>query len=180
MPLSSVEALEPALNTVWPTFREQLPRQMLRRLGLQPRGTEEDGAFVTAIFGFLSASKAPYEQFFFDWRGGTASLARAARSPAAGFYASEAFRPVADAMEAYTASADANLDHAYFARETPRTMLIEDMEAIWAPIAESDDWSLFQATLAEIGQMREAYGVGCSGLARGSLPLRGKGGPGTG
>ena len=41
----------------------------------------------------------------------------------------------------------------------PRTMLIEEVEAIWAPIAESDDWSLLQKTLAEIAQMREAYGI---------------------
>lgn len=159
VPLSSVEALEPALNTVWPIFREQLPRQMLRRLGLVSRGTETDGELVTTIFGFLSASQAPYEQFFFDWRGGMASLERAARSPSATHYAGDAFRPVADRLEAYAASADAHLDHVYFARETPRTMLIEEMEAIWAPIAESDDWSLFHATLAEIAQMREAYGV---------------------
>lgn len=159
VPLSSVEALEPALNTVWPIFREQLPRQMLRRLGLEPLGTETDGELVTTIFRFLSASQAPYEQFFFDWRGGMASLERAARSPSAAHYASDAFRPVADRFEAYAASADAHLDHAYFARLRPRTMLIEEMEAIWAPIAENDDWSLFHAALAEIAQMREAYGV---------------------
>lgn len=32
VPLSSIEALEPALNTIWPIFREQMPAQMLRRL----------------------------------------------------------------------------------------------------------------------------------------------------
>src|SRR5690606_10956971 len=141
LPLSSIEALEPALNTVWPAFRTQLPRQILRRLGLEERDTEQDGALVTALFGFLAASRAPYEQFFFDWRGGAASSERAARSPAAEFYTSDAFRPVADLLEAYGPSGNANLDHAYFARPRPRTMLIEEMEAIWAPIAEHDDWS---------------------------------------
>lgn len=159
LPLSSIEKLEPALNTVWPTFREELPRQILRRLGLVPRDTESDGAFVTTLFGFLSASKAPYEQFYFDWRGGHLSAERAARSPSAAHYASEAFRPVADAMEAYAPTADVNLDHAYFARSTPRTMLIDEMEAIWAPIAEADDWSAFHSALAEIAQMRQAYGI---------------------
>jgi hypothetical protein len=38
-------------------------------------------------------------------------------------------------------------------------MLLDDMEAIWAPIAERDDWRLFHETLAEIAEMREAYGV---------------------
>ena len=159
LPLSSIEALEPALNTIWPQFRAELPRQILRRLGLVPTDTESDGAFVTSLFGFLSASQAPYEQFFFDWRGGSVSAERAARSPSASFYASDAFRPIADALEAYAPAVDVNLDHPYFARRTPRTMLIDEMEAIWAPIADGDDWTLFQSTLAEIAEMREAYGI---------------------
>jgi len=36
-------------------------------------------------------------------------------------------------------------------------MLIEEVEAIWAPIAERDDWSAFHAKLADIEIMREAY-----------------------
>lgn len=159
VPLASVERLEPALNTVWPVFREELPRQILRRLGLVPRDTETDGAFVTALFGFLAQSQAPYEQFFFDWRGGVLSAERAAKSPAAQFYASEAFRPVADGLERYAAAADVNLAHSYFARLTPRTMLIEEVEAIWAPIAERDDWSVLETTRKEIAQMRDAYSI---------------------
>ncbi|MCR6670620.1 protein adenylyltransferase SelO [Devosia ginsengisoli] len=159
LPLSSIEKLEPALNTVWPAFRTELPRQLLRRLGLKPHDTESDGAFVAELFGFLASSKAPYEQFFFDWRGGSLSAARAARSPSAGIYASEAFRPVANGLEQYGPADDVNLDHPYFAREKPRTMLIEDVEAIWAPIAESDDWGLFESTLAKIAEMRDAYGI---------------------
>ncbi len=159
VPLSSIERLEPVLNTVWPIFREELPRQMLRRLGLVPRDAESDNALVSALFGFLGASKAPYEQFFFDWRGGALSAERAAQSPSSELYASEAFRPLADLMEAYGPSDDVNLGHAYFARRTPRTMLIDEVEAIWAPIAEADDWGLFESTLSEIAQMRDAYGI---------------------
>ena len=159
LPLSSVEALEPVLNRIWPIFRAELPKAILKRLALKPRGEEADSAFVTALFGFMAASQVPYEQFFFDWRGGALSVERAARSPAAGFYATEAFLPIADALEAYKPAEDANLAHPYFARSKPRTMLIEEVEAIWAEIAERDDWGLFHTTLAEIADMREAHGV---------------------
>ena len=37
--------------------------------------------------------------------------------------------------------------------------LVDDVEAIWAPIAERDDWSAFEAKIAAIRQMGEAYGV---------------------
>ena len=60
-------------------------------------------------------------------------------------------------MAAHPRAANANLDHPYFAREMPRTMLIDEMEAIWAPIAEADDWSAFDQALGEIEEMREAY-----------------------
>jgi len=159
LPLSSLETLERALNTFWPHFRAALPRQMLYRFGLEPGGGESDGAFVTALLGFLGQSPIPYEQVFFDWRGGGLSAERAARSPFAEHYAHEDFRPVADLMQNYAPSAGVNLDHPYFSRETPRTMLIEEVEAIWAPIAERDDWSMVHETLDEIAQMREAHGI---------------------
>jgi len=39
------------------------------------------------------------------------------------------------------------------------TLLIEEVEAIWAPIAERDDWSALQATLEAIASMAEALGT---------------------
>jgi len=157
VPLSSIELLEPALNAFWPEFRLQLAAALLRRLGLKSAGEERDTSFAGALFPYLAESKAPYEQFFFDWRGGALSMERAARSPSAEIYAREDFRLIADLMEGFEPSASVNLEHPYFAREVPRTMLIEDVEAIWAPIAEADDWSRFEVTLEEIAGMSEAY-----------------------
>ncbi|MDB5506238.1 MAG: Selenoprotein and cysteine-containing s [Devosia sp.] len=157
VPVSEIPGLEAELNRFWPLFRRELAVAMLRRLGLASIGETEDAELVTAIFGFLSASELPYEQLFFDWRGGAASAERAARSPFAERYAVPEFQPIADALERFTPSASVNLDHPYFARQTPRTMLIEEMEALWTPIAVHDDWSPLEAALAEIEVMREAY-----------------------
>jgi serine/tyrosine/threonine adenylyltransferase len=38
-------------------------------------------------------------------------------------------------------------------------MLIDEVEALWAPIAGNDDWSAFAAKLAAIAEMAEAYGT---------------------
>ena len=38
-------------------------------------------------------------------------------------------------------------------------MLIDEVEAIWAPIAAADDWSLLSAKLDEIDRVAEAYGT---------------------
>ena len=36
-------------------------------------------------------------------------------------------------------------------------MLIDEVEAIWEPIAASDDWSALEAKLETIGAIRDAY-----------------------
>ena len=108
---------------------------------------------------FLIDTKTPFEQFFFDWFGGRASEKRAAVSPSAEFYAAENFEPVFATIAAHGTAPGPRLDHAYFSREKPCTMLIDEVEALWEPIADGDDWSAFDAKLADIALMREAYGI---------------------
>ena len=129
------------------------------RLGLASAGEERDAALVRAFWGFLDASRAPFERAFFDWRGGPAARERAAASPSAALYDGPAFAPVRDTLEGFEPAPDARLDHPYFARGVPCTMLIDEVEALWAPIAGADDWSAFHAKLAEIARMADAYGT---------------------
>ncbi len=158
VPLAEVADLEVALNRFWPAFRRELALALLDRLGLQPRSEAADADLVTALFAFLSAVPSlPYERLFFDWRGGAVAMQRAADGRYAEAYATEGFRPLAAALEAHDPVPGLDLGHAYFARSEPRTMLIDEMEAVWAPIAERDDWSALAAVLDEIEVMRDAY-----------------------
>lgn len=158
LPFASAEALNEALAAFAPAYRMEVVTAMLDRLGLKARGAEPDSALVTSLFTFLAQSEAPYEQVLFDWRGGTLSGARAADSPAADHYNSEHFDAVRQGLADYLPAASEVLGHPYFARRTPRTMLIDEMEALWAPIAEDDNWAPLNAALAEIAEMRAAYG----------------------
>jgi uncharacterized protein YdiU (UPF0061 family) len=166
LPLGDQAGLEAALNRFWPAFQQAIWVAALRRLGLLSRGAEEDAGLALAIFAFLHATQIGYERFWFDWRGGRLSNARAALSPAAPAYASEAFTPLRARLETYEPAPSVNLDHPYFACPAPRTMLIDEMEALWAPIAEADDWTAFHAALAEIEIMREAYAGDTKSAAR--------------
>ena len=159
LPLAGQAELEAALGTFPPAFQRELAAAVLRRLGLRSAGEERDTALVTALFDFLETTQAPFEQTFFDWRGGSSSTERAARSPSAGLYASPGFAPVRAALAGFEAVPDVGLDHAYFAQATPCTMLIDEVEAIWAAIAEADDWPRLAAKLADIASMGEAYGT---------------------
>ncbi len=157
LPIGDHAGLEAALNGFWPAFRTAMWAAVLRRLGLLSRGADIDAELVVTIFAFLNETQIPYEQFWFDWRGGMLSETRANESPIADAYRAESFNPIRWAFAEYAPARTVNLDHPYFARTTPRTMLIDEMEALWAPIAEHDDWSEFHRVLSEIDEMRDAY-----------------------
>lgn len=159
-PFASPEDLQAALGEFEPAFEDAFRDALLRRLGLRAPEDGADTALPQALWTFLESSKAPFDRVFFDWYGGMASAARAAESPWSALYASETFRPVRDALEQLTPEDPQRLEHAYFSGEAPCGMLIEEVEAIWAPIAERDDWSAFERKIAAIRQMREATGMG--------------------
>ncbi len=157
LPLSDKAALEGALQGFVPQFQSALDTAVLRRLGVAPTTAEEDAALARHWWAFLAESGIGFEQAFFDWHGGPAATERAGRSPATAHYAGAAFAPVRAALDARQPAPGARLDDPYFTRAKPCTMLIEEMEAIWAPIAERDDWTAFDAKLADIEAMRVAY-----------------------
>ncbi len=159
LPLAPQAKLEQALAGFAPAFRGALAGAVLRRLGLRPHG-EADAPLAQSLWDFLRASQAPFEQVFFDWFGGSVSAVRAARSPAAPFYAGAAFEAWRTALDGYEVSDPARLAHPYFAAAKPCTMLIDEVERIWSPIADADDWSAFHAKLSQVGTMMEAYGTG--------------------
>jgi len=152
------EALLPVLDDFEGRFHAEYATAVLRRLGLASRGPDSDAALARAFTAFLDASQVPFEQAFFDWHTGLASEGRAASSPAAAHYRHEKFAAVRDALQGYQPAPEANPCHSYFSRPAPCTMLIEEVEAIWAPIAENDDWSRFQEKLGVIAEMADAYG----------------------
>jgi uncharacterized protein YdiU (UPF0061 family) len=159
LPFAGQAELEARLRGFEPAFQLAFNAAFLRKLGLQSAGEAADGSLARQFWKFLIETKAPFEQVFFDWYGGLASRTRAERSPAAAHYASPAFQPVEAAMSGHRATAEARLDHPYFGGARPCTMLIDEVEAIWARIATDDDWSAFRDKLAEIGSMRDAYGI---------------------
>lgn len=153
-------SLEKALGVFEPAIRREFTDAMVTRLGVQSRGPVLDNELVRALWVFLAGTKAPFEQTFFDWFGGLASSERAMHGPSKNFYAMESFAAVRDALQDFVPREGIDLASPFFARRDACSMLIDEVEAIWKPIADSDDWSVFHAKLEAIDQMREAYGLG--------------------
>ncbi len=159
LPFAPQAALQRVLEGFAAEFRARFAGAMLDRLGLESAGEAADQELTGAVWRFLAETRMPFERFFFDWRGGLESERRAGASPSAETYRSTAFAPVRSAFVVHAPRAGA-LAHPYFDRAAPCTMLINEVETLWKPIAEADDWSAFEAKLAEINEMRAALSPG--------------------
>ncbi len=157
-----VAKLEDALKLYVPAFQQKLRERLFARLGLASGDFAQDLEFIQALFDWLSETRAGWAQFFHDWRAGAASEARAQQSPQAALYEQASFTPIRDGLAARTATdAAALLTHPHWAQSHAASLVIEEVEALWAPIAERDDWTLFEAKLAEIDSLKQALGIEC-------------------
>jgi len=143
--------LEDRLAAFYPMLETRLAKQMQWRLGVvfDEDDPARDAALARDIFGAAKQSQCGFDQMFHDLYGGKARVDG---------YDDDCWRPVLEALQAAKPRNPAALDHPHFQSAKALSMTIDEVEAIWAPIAASDDWSLLSDKIAAIHQMRHAYG----------------------
>ena len=142
--------LADALGQWTQRFEEALVAAVIKRLGVAPRDADADRTLAAALVAALQSRTAPIDRIFFDWRGG--------RDPGEERYPGEPFRTLATALQGRQTAAA----HPYWSDGGPCSMHIEEVEAIWASIATSDDWALFEAKVAAVRRMGEAMAADAS------------------
>jgi uncharacterized protein YdiU (UPF0061 family) len=145
--LVPVEALAPILDEFAARYEAALVAKLLARLGVVPRGDADDIALADTMTRALAEGGVTLDRFLFDWRGG-----RLRRDEPA--YDAPMFASFVAAVADYAPSA--SLAHPYWSDVEPCSMHIDEVEAIWAPIAAADDWSLLDAKVAAIRRMDAA------------------------
>lgn len=155
-PLSPAAPLGDALRAFEPAFFEALAGRVRCRLGLASAGHDLDQALADAVITFLDEARVPLDRFYFDWFGGAAGEARALSGPLRAHYETERGAALRRLLDQFRPASPAALSHPYFARPSPVTLLIDEIESLWAPIAERDDWALFESKLADIRQLGDA------------------------
>lgn len=138
--LSEAPPLIEALDRFPALYRAAMARRWCWRLGVKPRGDEEDAGMIAACEMAMREAGSGPDAFFFAHRG--------KRSLAEG-------TALAAALAQYEAVPGA-LDHPYWSDPTAVSLLIDEVESIWAPIAENDDWSALEAKIGAIRRMGEA------------------------
>ena len=119
-------------------YHRAIARRFCWRLGVASEGLERDMALIGAAERVMRESRTGPDAFLFAHRGGR---------PADG--------ELAEALAGYAGPED---DHPYWAGDAPQSMLIDEIEAIWAAIAERDDWQPLAAKIAAVREMGQALG----------------------
>ncbi|MBI1403675.1 MAG: YdiU family protein [Porphyrobacter sp.] len=123
-----------ALERFGPLYMENVARRWCWRLGVQSQGLEADTQLVAGCEAQMRAGNAAPDAFFFAHRGG---------------------RGLPEALRSYTAIEDT---HPYWTDDAPQSLLIDEVEAIWAAIDERDDWEPLHAKVAGLRRMGAAHG----------------------
>lgn len=160
LPLTTHDGLKSRLETFLPSFKKHLTTRTLALLGLCPADEQTDKAqdSVTGLYTALRETQAPFAHSLFDLFGG-GNEARLAKSPQAALYQTAQMQTVIAELRSLPPHplCKTAQSHAYFALPRPTDLLIDEVEALWAPIADKDDWGPFEAHIAAIRLKGDAY-----------------------
>jgi len=130
--------LETVLADFYPRLEISLQKKLCWRLGIAAED-EQGKLVVRALFEAARENQTPFPQIIHDWYGG-----RHRR----GAYEGEAWQAFARALSGTTSLPQA--DESFFDAEVPVWLPIETVEALWDPIAASDDWAPLYAKIDDI------------------------------
>ena len=140
--VSEAEPLIAVLDTFGERYQRAIVTALFRRLGIDRQDDREDVARVQAIERGLTATGMSIDHFFFDCFGGNIPASYGAEFDEARQLLSRHVPPKPRS-------------HPYW-QGTPCSMLIEEVEAIWAAIDTRDDWAPFNSKIAAIRTMGDA------------------------
>jgi uncharacterized protein YdiU (UPF0061 family) len=136
--LTEAPPLIAALERFGPLYMAAVRRRWLWRLGVQSQGEERDAALVAACEAAMRDSGAQPDAFFHRHRGGR-----------------NGDGALADALDGYAPAGD---PHPLWDEPAPPTLVIEEVERVWAAIAERDDWRPLEEKMAAIRRLGQALG----------------------
>ncbi len=129
-----------ALERFSPLYQQALARRFLWRLGVEPLDEAADLALVAAAERAMRDSGDSPDQFFFRHRCG--------RGNAAG--------DLADQLALHRPAGAP--DDPLWQEDAPPSLVIEEVESIWAAIDNADDWSPLNERIAAIRRLGAALG----------------------
>jgi uncharacterized protein YdiU (UPF0061 family) len=127
-----------ALERFGELYQQALARRFAWRLGVESRGFETDSALIVAAEKAMRDSGVSPDSFFHHHRGGRNADGDLAER-LAGYHAADGNDPL-------------------WSEPEPPTLVIEEVERIWAAIDQRDDWNPLHDHVAAIRRLGQALG----------------------
>jgi serine/tyrosine/threonine adenylyltransferase len=143
--IASSEVLTTALEAFAPAYEAEIARAFCWRLGVSQVDQEADRALVLAGERLMREGGVSIDQFFVDWHGGRVTENAAAQ---------ELVQPLRTAL-----SGRAVMRTQWWEQAPPQSMHIEEVESIWAAIAEQDNWQPLYEKIAAVRAMGAALRI---------------------
>lgn len=143
-------------------FNFESRRIFMHRLNIQNplqderASLEMDQEMMMNFFNFLAEAQPLFEQTFFDLHSGI-NEDRLAASPQSAVYNHPTFAALKKNLEYYEVLDQQKAEHPYFKNSKCCSLIIDELESIWSPIADQDDWTLFDKKLQEIRSIKGLY-----------------------
>ena len=138
--LAETEPLVFALERFGELFQNALVRRFTWRLGVKPRGAAADLALLAAAEQYMREANLAPDAMFFAHRGG--------RNPPIGEFGT--------ALAGYQPAESA--EDRMWCEPAPPTLVIDEVERIWAAIDTQDDWSALADKVSAIRQLGQTLG----------------------
>ncbi|MGB2061583.1 MAG: protein adenylyltransferase SelO family protein [Candidatus Puniceispirillales bacterium] len=158
VPFVAVERLETLVQRYHDILEQTMITATCRRLGIDA-SWDKAGELVAEFMKALKTSQLGFDEACFDWYGGESAYPRAKASIRASMYQARDFAMATDLLSHAPPHVEAQPDHIYFQKDDPMHLRIDQVESIWEPIAQADDWSRLHDALAQIHTMSDAYGL---------------------
>lgn len=130
--LADTAPLVAALERFGPLYMANVARRWCWRLGVAPRGLEIDTQMIAACEAQMRETGVQPDAFFFAQRTQPGALL-------------EGYQPI-------------GTDHEYWHDPAPQSLVLDEVEAIWAAIDRDDDWAPLHAKIAAIRRIGDAHG----------------------
>jgi uncharacterized protein YdiU (UPF0061 family) len=138
--LAETEPLVAALDRFGPIYQEAMAELFMKRLGVTSHGIEADTALIGAGERYMRESGVSPDRMFFAHRAGR-------NAPEGEF---------GELLAGHAPTAD--LDDPIWREDAPPTLVIEEVERVWAAIDQGDDWGAFEEKVAAIRRLGKALG----------------------
>ena len=138
--LAEAPPLIAALDRFGLLYQRSLTRRFCWRLGVVPQGLDQDSALITAAERYMREAEFTPDALFFAYRAGR-------NAPEGDF---------GEILQSYRPAT--TLDDPLWTETGPPTNHIDEVERIWAAIAEHDDWAPLAQHVAAIRRLGSALG----------------------